>query len=72
MLLVKSPPPPPPSAAYVRQWTRSALVHVMACHFFGAKPLQEPMVAYGQLDSYEQISVIFESECYYYHWLTAV
>ena len=34
----------PPSAAYMRQWTGSALVQVMACRLFGAKPLPEPML----------------------------
>ena len=34
----------PPSAAYMRQRTGSALVNVMACHLFGAKPLPEPML----------------------------
>ena len=28
----------PPSAAYMRQWIRSALVQTMACRLFGAKP----------------------------------
>ena len=55
------------SAAYMRQWTRSALVQVMACRLFGAKPLPEPMLAYCQLDSWEQISVKFESEFYHFH-----
>ena len=40
----------PPSAAYMRQWTGSALVQVMACRLFGAKPLPEPMLTYRQLD----------------------
>ena len=40
----------PPSAAYMRRWTGSALVEVMACRRFGAKPLLEPMLAYCQLD----------------------
>ena len=57
----------PPSAAYMRQWTRSALVRVMACRLFGAKPLPEPMLAYCQLDLWEQISVKFELE--FYHFL---
>ena len=56
-----------PSAAYMRQWTGSALVHIMACRLFGAKPLPEPMLAYCQLDSREQISVKFESEFYHFH-----
>ena len=46
-----------PSAAYMHQWTRSALVQVMACRLFGAKPLLEPMLAYCKLHSWEQISV---------------
>ena len=29
----------PPSAAYIPQWIGSALVHIMACRLFGAKPL---------------------------------
>ena len=33
----------PPSAAYMRQWIRSALVKIMACHLFGAKPLSKLM-----------------------------
>ena len=57
----------PPSAAYMRQWTGSALVQVMACHLFGAKPFPEPMLAYCQLDSWEQISLKFESEFYHFH-----
>ena len=53
---------PPSSAAYIRQLTKSALVQEMACRLFGAKPLPEPMLAYRQLDSWEQISVKFLSE----------
>ena len=40
----------PPSAAYVRQWTGSALVQIMACCLFVAKPLSEPMLGYCQMD----------------------
>ena len=29
----------------------------MACRLFGAKPLPEPMLVYGQLDSWEHISM---------------
>ena len=36
----------PPSAAYMRQWIGSALVEVMACRLFGAKPLPQPMLTY--------------------------
>ena len=56
----------PPSAAYMRQWIGSALVQVMACRLFGAKPLPEPMLAYSQLNSWEQISMKFESESYHF------
>ena len=59
--------PFPPSAAYMRQWTGSSLVQVMACRLFGAKPLTEPMLAYCQLDSWENISVKFESEFYHFY-----
>ena len=40
----------PPSAAYMRQWTESALVQIMAGRLFGAKPLSKPMLLYCQLD----------------------
>ena len=56
----------PHSAAYMRQWTGPSLVQVMACRLFGAKPLPEPMLAYCQLDSWEHISVKFESELYHF------
>ena len=39
-----------PSAAYIRQWIRSALVHIMACRLFSAKPLSKRMLGYCQLD----------------------
>ena len=51
----------PPSAIYLCQWTGLALVQVMACRLFGAKPLPEPMLPYCQLDPWEQSSVKFES-----------
>ena len=40
----------PPSAAYMRRWIGSALVQIMACRLFGAKPLSKPMLGYHQLD----------------------
>ena len=40
----------PPSAAYMRQSIGSALVQMMACRLFGAKPLSKPMLGYCQLD----------------------
>ena len=42
----------PLSAAYMRQWTGSTLVQVMACHLFGTKPLPEPTLAYCLLDPF--------------------
>ena len=39
----------------------------MACRLFGAKPLPEPMLAYCQLDPWEQVSVKFESEFHNFH-----
>ena len=44
----------------------------MACRLFGAKPLPEPMLAYCQLDSWEQISVKFESELYHFHSIKSI
>ena len=41
------------SAAYMRQWSGSALVQVMACRLFGTKPLPKPMLTYYQLDPKE-------------------
>ena len=35
-----------PSATYMRQWTGSALVQIMACCLIGAKPLSPPMLEY--------------------------
>ena len=58
----------PPSATYMCQWTGPSLAHVMACRLFGATPLPEPRLTYCQLDSWEQISVKFESELYHFHW----
>ena len=57
----------PRSAAYMRQGVGSALVQVMDCHLFRAKPLQKPMLTYCQLDSREQIPVKFELEIYHFH-----
>ena len=48
-----------PSASYMRQWIRWALVQIMACHLFGAKPLSKPLLDYSQLDSWEQTLVKF-------------
>ena len=58
---------PPPSAAYMRQWTRSAWVQVMSCRLVGANPLPEPMLVYCQLDPQSQTSVKFESAYKTFH-----
>ena len=52
----------------MRQGTGSAWVQVMACRLFGAKPSPEPILFYGQLDFWQQISVKFESEFYHFLW----
>ena len=41
----------PPSAAYLRRWTRSALVQIMACSLDVTRPLSELMLTYYQLDT---------------------
>ena len=46
-----------PCDAYMRHWTGSALVQIMACRMFGAQPLPEPILIYI-LDPYGQTSVI--------------
>ena len=40
----------PPSTAYMCQWIGSALVQIIACRLFGAKPLSKPILGYCQLD----------------------
>ena len=47
--------------------SESVLVQVMDCRLFGAKPFSKLMLVYCQLDSWEQISVKFESEYYHFH-----
>ena len=44
-----------------------ALVPIMACRLFSAKPLPEPMLAYCQLDSWEHISVKYELKFHHFH-----
>ena len=57
----------PPSAAYIRRWTVSALVQVMACRLGGAKPLSEPMMTYCPWDPKEHISMKFYLKFKYFH-----
>ena len=49
----------PPSAAYMRPWIGSALVQIMACRIFGAKPLSKPLLGYCQLQPWVQTSMKF-------------
>ena len=51
----------------MRQWTGSSLVQLMACRLFGTKPLPEPVLFYCQLESWQQVSVKFESKFYHFH-----
>ena len=44
--LNSSHPPPTTIAAYMRQWIGSALVQLMACRLFGAKPISKPTVVF--------------------------
>ena len=46
----------------MRRWIGSALVQIMACRLFGAKPLSKPMMSYCQLDPREQTSMKFQSK----------
>ena len=46
---------------------RSALVQLMACHLFSAKPLSEPVLGYYQLDLWEQTSAKFLSKYKIFH-----
>ena len=50
--IIISPPPPsyPTSAAYIHQWTGSALVQAMSCRLLGAKPLPVPILAQCHLE----------------------
>ena len=56
----------PPSSKYMRQWTGSSLVQVMACRLFGTKPSPAQMLPCWQLD-WKQISMKFESEFYQFN-----
>ena len=48
----------PPSVAYMCQWTGSALVQVMACRLFSAKPSPEPILAYYQFFGQKNVNEI--------------
>ena len=57
----------PPSATYMRRWTESALIQIMACRLDGAKPLSEPMLTYCQLCPKEHTSMKFYLKFKYFH-----
>ena len=57
----------PPSSAYMRHRFGSALVRIMACRLFDAKPVSEPTLIYCQLYPWEQNSVKFESKYKTFH-----
>ena len=38
---------------YIKKLDRPSLVHILACHLIGTKPLSEPTVAYRRLDPWE-------------------
>ena len=48
-------PHPTTSAVYMHQWTGSALVQIMVCRLFGAKPLPETVLVYCQLGNFTDI-----------------
>ena len=48
------------SYMYMRSWTVSWLVWVMAYRLYGGKPLPKPMINYCQFHRLEQISVKIE------------
>ena len=52
----------PQSATYTCPWIRSALVQIMACRLFGARPISKRMPGYCQLDSSGQTSVKLKSK----------
>ena len=39
---------------YMYRWTRTSLVQIITCCLFGAKPLSGPMLAFCELDSWDQ------------------
>ena len=55
------------SAVYVLRWTGSALVQIMACCLFSAKPSPEPMLFYCQLNLWEQTLMELESKYKTFH-----
>ena len=57
----------PFSAAYMRRWTLSSLVQIVACRLNGSKPLFKPVLTYCQLDPKEHISMKSYLKFKYFH-----
>ena len=57
----------PPSATYMRWWTGSALIQIMACRLDGTNPLSEPMLTISQLDPKKYISMKFYLKFKYFY-----
>ena len=55
-----------PSAAFMRQWTGSSLIQVMACRLIGTKPLPERMLGCCQLEY--QVSLKLNPGFYNFHY----
>ena len=66
------PPPHPHSAAYMLQRNWSALVQIMDCHFFGAKPISKTMLGNCQCDPWEQNAVKFHTYTRFFHSWTCI
>ena len=45
----------PLGAVYMRHWIGTALIQIMACRLFGAKPLSKPILGDCHLDSWDKI-----------------
>ena len=56
-----------PNDPYMPLWIGSALVQIMTCCLFCAKPLSKPILGYCQLDPQEQHSVKFETKYKTFH-----
>ena len=52
---------------YMQPYMQPSLVQIMACCLFGTKPLSEPMLAFCELDPWEQTSVKFSMKFKNFH-----
>ena len=60
---------PPFSAAYLRRWTGSASVQMIASRLFGAKPLTEPILSYRHWNLETNFSeIIIEIQFFFHSW----